>query len=87
MAILALEGKRMLLPRTDFLGCFVRIRLQSWQKSTNMTPKIFFHYILKWVSKNVEFDVDFKFVEKSVKKFLQKKVFSQSVQITYLFNF
>jgi len=37
-----------------------------------MTTKIFFHNILKWGSKKAEFDADFKFVEKSVKKFYKK---------------
>jgi hypothetical protein len=38
-----------------------------------MTPQLFFHNILIWLSKNAEYDADFKFFENSVKRtiFLQ----------------
>jgi hypothetical protein len=41
--------------------------IENWKK---WPQKYFFHNILKWGSKNPEFDADFKSVEKNVKKFL-----------------
>ncbi len=48
--------------------------LQSLQKNANMTKKIIFHIILIWVLKNAEFDADFEFVGKVLKKSPAKKV-------------
>jgi hypothetical protein len=39
-----------------------------------MTKKIIFHIILIWVLKNAEFDADFEFVGKVLKKSPAKKV-------------
>jgi hypothetical protein len=41
-----------------------------------MTQKIFFSNYFDMGIKNAEFDADFEFVKKAVKKFLRKKLFA-----------
>jgi hypothetical protein len=55
----------------DFLAVCAR-ESSKLAKSANMTLQVFFHNILKLVSKNAEFDADFKSIKKRLKKFLQK---------------
>ncbi len=58
-----------------FLSRFMRVRLH---KNVRMTQNYFFHYILIKVSKNAEFDADFKSVKKDVKS-SYKKVISRKM--------
>jgi hypothetical protein len=61
----------------DFLSRFLRIWLQSLKKIL-ISPKKFFFFKSKNVSKNAEFHTDFESVEKTVKKGTKKKVTSKT---------
>jgi hypothetical protein len=64
-----LKSKTHLLNRFfDFLSCFLRVWLESFLKSANMTQKIFVVEKIVKDIKNAEFNADFESVEKVLKK-------------------
>jgi hypothetical protein len=56
----------------SFFGPFCACQALKLAKKANMTPKIFFSQHFDMDVKNAKFDADFKSIENSVQKFLQK---------------